>query len=354
MGFFYEHLVRPMLFRQDPEAAHDFGVTALDYLSRLGFVCRVMQRHNAPRRVKPIEVWGIPFPNAVGLAAGMDKNARIWRSAGALGFGFIEIGTVTQHKQSGNDRPRMFRYPEQGAILNRMGFNNDGAEAIAARLKKSLAAKHRPIPIGVNLGKSKITPLDQAASDYLASFHLLADYADYFAINVSSPNTPGLRDLQGANYLPELLRELVAANRGRARKLGAKPKPMLLKIAPDLSFREIDDILETLLGAEFDGIIATNTTIAREGPMARVTESGGISGRPLHRRACEVVKYIHLSTHGKLPIIGVGGIDSPESAGRMVDAGAALVQIYSGMIYKGPFFAKEVAQALAPRHQGWI
>jgi dihydroorotate dehydrogenase len=313
-----------------------------------------MQRHNAPRQVKPIEVWGIPFPNAVGLAAGMDKNARIWRAAGALGFGFVEIGTVTQHKQSGNDRPRMFRYPDHEAILNRMGFNNDGAEAVAARLKKSMAAKNRPIPLGVNLGKSKVTPLDQAASDYLASFHALADYADYFAINVSSPNTPGLRDLQGANYLPQLLRELVSANRSRAKKLGSKPKPMLLKVAPDLTFREIDGIIQTLHDVEFDGIIATNTTIAREGPMSRVSETGGISGRPLHRRACEVVKYIHLSTSGKLPIIGVGGIDSPESAGRMVDAGATLVQIYSGMVYKGPFLAKEIAQALAPRHQGWI
>lgn len=354
MGFYYEHLVRPVLFRQDPEAAHDLGVTALDYLSRVGFLCRAMQRFNAPLRAEPINLWGIPFPNAVGMAAGMDKNARIWRAAGALGFGFVEIGTVTAQKQSGNDRPRMFRYKEQGALLNRMGFNNDGAEAIAARLKQAKANKDRPIPLGINLGKSKVTPLDEAAQDYLHSFHLLAEYADYFAINVSSPNTPGLRELQGADFLPALLGELTKANLSRSKKLGTKPKPILLKIAPDLTYREIDAILATLLDAGLDGIIATNTTIAREGAMSRVREAGGVSGRPLHHRACQVVNYIHLATEGKLPIIGVGGIDSPAAAGRMMDAGASLVQIYSGMVYRGPFFPRDIAHALAPRQRGWV
>jgi len=354
MGFYYEKVIRPILFKQDPEAAHDLGLTALDYLGKLGPLCRIMERHNAPRRAEPIKLWGLSFPNAVGLAAGMDKNGRIWRAAPALGFGFVEIGTVTFHKQSGNDRPRVFRYPEHGAILNRMGFNNEGAEAVAERLKGSMGKKRGSMPIGINLGKSKVTPLGEAAADYLGSFHLLADYADYFAINVSSPNTPDLRKLQGSDYLPELLGELVKANRGRARKLGGQPKPLLLKIAPDLSFREIDAIVQTIFDSELDGIIATNTTVTRSGPMSRVQEAGGVSGRPLHRRACEVVNYISRSTGGRLPIIGVGGIDSPETAGRMVDAGAALVQIYSGMIYKGPFLAKQIAQALAPRHQGWV
>lgn len=355
MGFYYEKVIRPILFRQDPEAAHDLACTGLDYLGRIGPLCRLMQRHNSPRRALPVELWGISFPNIVGLAAGMDKNGEIWRSVGALGFGYVEIGTVTLHKQSGNDRPRMFRYPEHGAILNRMGFNNEGAEAVAARLKQTMGGRNRGhVPIGINLGKSKVTPLEEAAADYLGSFHLLADYADYFAINVSSPNTPDLRKLQDSDHLPSLLRELVQANRSRAKKLGTRPKPLLLKIAPDLSFPEIDGVVQTIFEVEFDGIIATNTTVGRTGAMARVEGSGGVSGKPLHLRACEVVNYISRSTEGRLPIIGVGGIDGPESAGRMVDAGASLVQLYSGMIYKGPFLAKQIAQALAPRHQGWI
>ncbi len=354
MGFYYEKLIRPVLFRQDPEAAHDLGLTALDYLGRIGPLCRMMERYNSPRKVEPIKLWGLSFPNAVGLAAGMDKNGQIWRAAPALGFGFVEIGTVTFHKQPGNERPRLFRLPEHGAIINRMGFNNEGAEAVAARLKRTMDKSRKSIPIGINIGKSKVTALEEAASDYLGSFQLLADYGDYFAINVSSPNTPDLRKLQGADFLPALLGELVKANRNRAKKLGNQPKPLLLKIAPDLSFREIDSVLQTLIDAELDGIIATNTTVARPGAIARVDQSGGLSGLPLHRRACEVVNYISRSTEGKLPIIGVGGIDSAESAGQMVDAGASLVQIYTGFIYRGPFLPKVLAQALAPRHQNWV
>lgn len=354
MGLYYEKLVRPFLFRYEPEKAHDLGITALDYLGRMRLLCSLMQGHNAPRHTKPIELWGLEFPNAVGLAAGMDKNGRFWRAGGALGFGFIEIGTVTQHKQLGNPRPRVFRLPDEEAVLNRMGFNNDGAEAVASRLKRNGAAKFRPIPLGINIGKSKVTPLDQAVSDYLSSFQTLADYGDYFAINVSSPNTPDLRKLQEKDYLPSLLTEIVNVNRSRARKLGTKTKPILLKIAPDLTYREIDVILETIANVGVDGIIATNTTVARPGALSRIQESGGISGRPLHRRACEVVNYISRATEGKLPIIGVGGIDDAESAGRMVDSGASLIQIYSGMIYKGPFLAKHLAQALAPRQQDWV
>ncbi len=354
MGFVYEKIARPVLFRQDPEKAHDLATTSLEYLGHLGSLCRLLERYNAPRRSQPFELFGLEFPNPVGLAAGMDKNGRFWRAMGALGFGFAEIGTVTYHKQPGNEKPRIFRYPEQRGIINRMGFNNEGAQAVAERLKKQGADKNRRRPLGINLGKSRVTPLSEAVADYVGSFHLLADYADYFAINVSSPNTPELRRLQGRDFLPDLLTELMQANRSRARKLGQKPRPLLLKIAPDLTFREIDQILETILSVGLDGVIATNTTVNRQGLSAGLRESGGLSGPLVHRRACEIVNYISLATNRRLPIIGVGGIEDARSAGRMVDAGADLIQIYTAMIYRGPFLARELGQALAAHHRDWV
>lgn len=354
MGFYYERVIRPILFRLDPEKAHDLGVTALDYLGRLKFLCRAMAAVNQCGAKKPIELFGLKFPNAIGLAAGMDKNGRFWRSAGALGFGHVEIGTVTWHRQPGNDRPRVFRFPEDQAVINRMGFNNDGAEAVAERLKKSRRKPGQGIPLGINIGKSKVASLDQAIEDYVKSFQQLAEYADYFTINVSSPNTPDLRKLQTKDYLGGLISELTRTNRSRAKKLGEKPKPMLLKIAPDLNFEEIEQILCTIDEFKLDGIIATNTTIQRTGRFAQVKENGGLSGKPLHARAIKVVNYISRSTHGKLPIIGVGGIDSAESAGAMMDAGAHLLQVYTGMIYRGPFVAKTLAKATSARLRDWV
>lgn len=354
MGFYYERVIRPLLFRVDPEKAHDIGVTALDYLGRIRFLCRLMESFNQVAGERPIELMGLEFPNAVGLAAGMDKNGRFWRAAAALGFGHVEIGTVTWHRQPGNERPRLFRYPDAGAIINRMGFNNDGAEEMAKRLKASQCKPGGGTPVGVNIGKSKITSLDHAVEDYVKSFQTLAEFADYVAINVSSPNTPDLRKLQSAEHLDVLLDELAKVNRSRARKLGEKEKPLVLKIAPDLSFAEIEGILQRIESYGIAGIIATNTTIERPGRFSNVKESGGLSGRPLHRRSLEVVNYISRSTGGRLPIIGVGGIDSPETAGAMVDAGAHLVQLYSGMIYRGPFIPKQLAKALAPRQKDWI
>jgi len=354
MGFYYEHVVRPFLFRMDPEKAHDFGVTALDYLGRTGPLLRLLESHNLVRYEKPVKIFGIKFPNAVGLAAGMDKNARFWRTAPALGYGHIEIGTVTHQQQPGNERPRVFRYPESDAIINRMGFNNEGAAAIAARLKQSLGKRAPRVPLGINIGKSKVVPIDQAVQDYLASFQMLAEYADYISINVSSPNTRDLRKLQQGNALEDLLKELCSANRNRARKLGIKPTPLLLKIAPDLSFREIDDILEVIERCQLDGIIATNTTISRPGSMVKARQNGGLSGTPLHPLSLQVVNYISRATHGKLPIIGVGGVAGPETAGAMIDAGASLVQVYTGMIYHGPFVAKTIARALAARNSNWV
>jgi len=354
MGFYYEHLLRPALFRMDPEKAHDLGVTAMDYLGRLRPLCRIMESWNLIRTDRPVEAFGIQFPNNIGLAAGMDKNARFWRCAPALGFGHVELGTVTCQKQPGNERPRVFRFPEEGAIINRMGFNNEGAEAIADRLKTGLGTSPSRVPLGINIGKSRVVPIDQAVEDYLASFSLLVPHADYITINVSSPNTRDLRKLQSREHLDMLLGELVSRNRSRARKLGQPPTPILLKIAPDLNFREIDGILECIDSCSIDGIVATNTTLARPGRLSQIKQSGGLSGRPLHQRAIEVVNYINRATSDKLPIIGVGGVDSPETAGAMMDAGARLVQIYTGMIYRGPFVAKTLARALAPRQSTWV
>ena len=350
----YESLVRKILFTQEAEKIHEYAVMSLRTLGCVAPVCRFMESFNRLHGANPIDLFGLKFPNMVGLAAGFDKNGECMRAMSGFGFGHLEIGTVTRQKQPGNPRPRLFRYPEHGAIINRMGFNNEGAEAMAARLAKYPMPGKRRIPIGVNIGKTKIVPLEQAVADYVESFNLLADYADYFAINVSSPNTPDLRKLQGGDYLPELLGTLMRINRERARKMGTQPIPILLKIAPDLSFREIDTVVETLMAQELNGIIATNTTIQRPGGLANAEEAGGLSGNPLHLKSLEVVNYISRSTEGKLPIIGVGGIDSPESAGRMVDAGASLVQVYSGMIYKGPFTARDIARGLAWRHSDWI
>jgi dihydroorotate dehydrogenase len=354
MGFYYERVVRPFLFRMDPEKAHDLGTTAMDYLGRMGLLCRIMERVNLVRYERPVEAFGLSFPNAVGLAAGMDKNARFWRAAPALGFGHVEVGTITSQEQPGNERPRVFRYPEAGAIINRMGFNNEGAEAIAARLKNSLGKNKSRVPLGINIGKSKVVPIDQAVPDYLSTFQKLAEYADYISINVSSPNTRDLRKLQEGDQLTTLLGELCAANRNRARKLGVKPTPLLIKIAPDLSYREIDDVLEAIETCGLDGIVATNTTISRPPTIGGARENGGLSGRPLHPLSLQIVNYISRRTNGNLPIIGVGGISSPESAGAMMDNGAWLVQVYTGMVYHGPFVARPLARAIAPRQSSWV
>lgn len=350
----YESLIRNILFTQEAEKMHEYALISLRLLGYFTPLCRLMESINRVHGANPVKLFGINFPNVVGLAAGFDKNAECMRALTALGFGFLELGTITRHKQPGNPRPRLFRYPEQEAVINRMGFNNDGAETVVTRLAKYPLPGKRRIPIGINIGKTKKVPLDQAVEDYTESFNLLADYADYFAINVSSPNTPDLRKLQGSHYLPQLLGAIMKINRERAKKMGSKPIPVLLKIAPDLSFREIDAIVETLLEHQLDGIIATNTTVSRAGMPASADENGGMSGKPLHARSVEVIKYIYQSTEGKLPIIGVGGIDDEVSAGRAIDAGASLVQIYTSLVYKGPFVARDIARGQVWRHSDWL
>lgn len=348
MGQFYERVVRKGLFKLDPEHAHELAISALTMLARLGPLCRLLESWNGlPHHLaRPVEVFGLKFPNAIGLAAGFDKNATAWPAAAALGFGHVEIGTITAKAQPGNDRPRVFRYPAEHAVINRMGFNNRGSEAVAALLTRQAKPGQRRIPLGINLGKTKITSIEQATSDYLVSFGRLAEHADYVVLNVSSPNTPGLRQLQEQDRLRELLAAVTHANRALARRV-----PLLLKIAPDLNFRQIDAVLATIFEFGLDGIIATNTTLARPGPFAKVAEAGGLSGRPLRRRSTEIINYISRATAGRLPIIGVGGIEDAVSGAEKLDAGATLVQIYTGLIYEGPFFAATLARALADRQR---
>ena len=354
MGCIYENLIRPILFRMEPEQAHDRGRSALIALSRMPSLCHLLRRYNLVHEEKPVRLFGLEFANRVGLAAGMDKDGEFVRGIEALGFGHAEVGTVTPQAQPGNPRPRLFRYPEQGALINRMGFNNHGSKAMLHCLSKQYPKGKRGMPVGVNIGKAKATPLDRAVDDYLACFRSLADQADYFTINISSPNTPGLRDLQSQSYLRALLGVLRRENLSNAKKLGHRPHPMLLKIAPDLSYAEIDEIVEVLLELDYDGIIATNTTVTRPRGFTS-KETGGMSGGvELRRRSNQIINYIYRSTQGKLPIIGVGGIDSPEAAGEKMDAGASMVQLYTGWIYRGPFFAKELAAALKAHGEDWI
>jgi dihydroorotate dehydrogenase len=285
------------------------------------------------------------------MAAGFDKNGKAWPAAAALGFGHVEIGTVTALEQPGNPKPRLFRYPSQKAVINRMGFNNDGSRVVAERLSQLPLPGKRRIPVGVNLGKSKVVSIDQATEDYLVSFNTLAAYADYIVLNVSSPNTPNLRALQDEDKLRQLLEAITSANKDRQLKTGGKHLPILLKIAPDLTFTQIDTVLANVDEFKLDGLIATNTTLARPGYFNSIPEAGGLSGAPLRKRATDIVAYISKATRNKLPLIAVGGIDSAESAAEKLDAGATLVQLYTGLIYKGPFYAGVLARALAARQK---
>ena len=354
MGYVYENIIRPILFKMEPEHAHDRGRALLIALSNVPALCTLMRTFNQVREENPLQLFGLRFPNRVGLAAGMDKDGEFPRAMEALGFGHVEIGTVTPNEQPGNPRPRLFRYPEQNILINRMGFNNRGAEAMLQCLSKNYPKNKRNMPLGINIGKAKITPLDQAVDDYRAAFRTLADQADYFTINISSPNTPGLRDLHSKSYLHDLLLVLRDENQSYAKKLGHEPHPLLLKIAPDLSYMELDQILEVLLDLNYAGVIATNTTVSRPDGFSS-KENGGMSGGDhLERISNKIINYIYRSTDGKLPIIGVGGINTVESAGRKIDAGASMVQFYTGLVYHGPFLAKKLAKALKAHGENWI
>ncbi len=329
-------IIRIILFRLDAEKAHHITMCILSWLSKCRLILGLLNLFYIKKRQNPIHLWGIDFPHRVGLAAGLDKNAEAVDTLGALGFAFVEIGTVTPLAQPGNDKPRLFRLPKDKALINRMGFNNDGAEVIAERLKK----RKTKIIIGGNIGKNKVTANEDAVNDYLRCLDALYDVVDYFVVNVSSPNTPGLRALQDKAPLMEILQAL---QERRTQK--AVSKPILLKIAPDLTDEQLDDIVEITNALSLDGLVATNTTISREGlstPQAEVEAlgAGGLSGKPLSKRSTEVVRY--LCEHTKVPVIAVGGIMTAADAREKLDAGASLVQLYTGFIYKGPDLIKDI------------
>jgi dihydroorotate dehydrogenase len=328
----YERVARPALFRLDAESAHEYTLCWLERAARA-----VRSKPFSPPGAART-VFGVRFPNPVGLAAGMDKDGRALPAWPALGFGFVEVGTVTRHPQPGNDRPRLFRLPASRAIVNRMGFNNAGARALAARLA---AQRPLPVPLGISLGKSKVTPLSEAVDDYVASLRALYPYGDYFAVNVSSPNTPGLRALQDRDYLDALLAAL--------SEVGGKP--LLVKVAPDLTDAALAEVLEVCDKNGVSGLIATNTTLSRDGvapaDATRAAEAGGLSGAPLTARALDVVRFVARETGGRLPVVGVGGVMAPDHAVRLVDAGASLVQLYTGLIYGGPALVRGCVRALA-------
>ncbi|MCL5965586.1 MAG: quinone-dependent dihydroorotate dehydrogenase [Deinococcus sp.] len=336
-------LARPLLFREDPETIHERVLAGLAWAGRhpallrvIGAICQLRDDRLA------VERFGLRFPNPVGLAAGFDKNALAVPAWPALGFGFVEIGSVTAVGQQGNPRPRLFRLPEDYALINRMGFNNDGADAVAARLEllqRRFGAL--PVPVGINLGKSQAVPLDTAALDYLASCSKLWPYAGYFAINVSSPNTPGLRELQDKDKLQQLLAGLTGYAKERGQGEG-KAKPILLKIAPDLTWPQLDEILALCEQYRVSGIIATNTTVSRQGLRTQCDQAGGLSGRPLARRSVEILKYLSKASGGKLPIISVGGVFTVQDVIERFAAGASLIQVYTGFVYQGPTFVKKL------------
>jgi dihydroorotate dehydrogenase len=343
---YYERFIFPNLKRLDPETAHERTLTALSLAQGTSPGRSLLRQIAGNLSSRPIHLGPLEFPNVLGVAAGFDKDARVVEGLAQLGFGHIEVGTLTPRPQTGNSRPRIFRLPSDQALINRMGFPNSGVAAAVPRLR-ALAAKERSYVLGVSLGKQKETPLEEAASDYVAVMRAVYTYADYLAVNISSPNTPGLRELQGGRYLEHLLDILVAENQALARQANLAPRPLWVKIAPDLEWRELDEILATLLSAGVDGIIATNTTLSREGLTdLNLKESGGLSGRPLRQRSTDVIQYIHRHSEGKLPIIGVGGVSTADDIREKLAAGAALVQLYTGLIYGGPGLPGRLLRAL--------
>ncbi|MBD2293955.1 quinone-dependent dihydroorotate dehydrogenase [Anabaena sphaerica FACHB-251] len=353
----YKAVIIPFLFtlvKTDPEWLHQQTISSLNWLSKASnnqlarwLNSRLQQSLCLYDTRLEQNLFGLHFPNPLGLAAGFDKDgvgASIWPG---FGFGFAELGTVTYHRQPGNPRPRLFRLPLDKAALNRMGFNNSGAIAMATRLTLLNQEPSQSIPIGINLGKSKITPLEAAAADYLESFRLLKDLGDYFVVNVSSPNTPGLRSLQDASMLSQILDVLQIENKTQ--------KPLFVKIAPDLEWEAIADIINLAKTYKLAGIIATNTTISREGLKTQIIEktgktpqeeAGGISGAPLRQRSTEVIQFIYQQTQGEIPIIGVGGIFTAEDAWEKITAGASLIQVYTGWIYEGPMMVRRILTGL--------
>lgn len=337
-------LLKPFLFLMQPEKAHYFTVDLLKFTLAIPIVGSLFRSfYKVEDKRLERELFGLKFKNPVGLAAGFDKDGKAFRAMSALGFGFIEVGTVTPKGQAGNPQPRLFRLPQDEALINRMGFNNAGMEAMTERLK---GKRPEGLIVGGNIGKNKVTPNEEAANDYTLCFNALFPYVDYFVVNVSSPNTPNLRALQDKEPLTRLLSGLQKLNQEKD-----KPKPILLKIAPDLTNEQLDDIIDIVKETETAGVIATNTTISRDGlstAEAKVQNigNGGLSGQPVKERSTEVIRYLHEKSGGALTIIGVGGIASAADALEKLNAGASLVQVYSGLVYAGPSLVKDINKGI--------
>jgi dihydroorotate dehydrogenase len=346
-SFMYKSILKPIMFSMDPEKAHYKTVFLFRTALAIPFgksIIKNLYNFQSPKLEK--ELFGLTFKNPVGLAAGFDKDGKFYKEMSHLGFGFIEIGTVTPLPQEGNPKPRLFRLPQDEGLINRMGFNNDGVDAMVERLKKF---KAKDVIIGGNIGKNKVTPNNEAINDYVICFEKLFDHVDYFVVNVSSPNTPGLRDLQDKGPLTAILSKLMKLNNAKSN-----PKPILLKIAPDLTDSQLDDIIDIVAETKIDGVIATNTTISRDGlntsqkTIANIG-NGGLSGAPVKSRSTEVIAYLHRNSKGAFPIVGVGGVDSAESAKEKMEAGASLIQVYSGFVYQGPGLVKTINKGLVKR-----
>ena len=345
-------LLRSFLFLFDPEGVHYFAMNSFRLLCKIAPLKKIItSRFSVNNSKLQTNFLGLTFKNPVGLGAGFDKNAMYLTELEAMGFGFVEIGTVTPKGQAGNDKPRLFRLPKDKALINRMGFNNDGAEIIAERLKKWRSAVSSTMVIGGNIGKNKVTPNEDAWKDYETCFKILHPYVDYFVVNVSSPNTPGLRELQEKDSLKQILTNLQSVQETMVSEAGVKLKPILLKIAPDLTNEQLDDVIELAVEIKLDGLVATNTTISREGLATAADKvnaigAGGLSGLPVRKRSTEVVQYIRQKTNGSIPLIASGGIFTGEDAKEKMQTGAQLIQVWTGFIYVGPFIAKNICKKL--------
>ncbi len=340
----YKLLLRPIFFLFDPEKVHHFSFSMIKLFSKIGFSGLFRSMYLVEDKRLEREVFGLKFKNPVGLAAGFDKDAKLYNELGNFGFGFIEIGTLTPKPQEGNPKKRLFRLKEDQAIVNRMGFNNKGVMNAVERLQQD-----RNILVGGNIGKNKVTPNSEATKDYLICFDVLFDYVDYFVVNVSSPNTPGLRELQDKEPLTALLKDLKKENVKKAARKKVKEKPILLKIAPDLTEDQLLDIITIVKDSKIDGVIASNTTIERKDLKSHriyVEEKGGLSGKPLKNRSTEVIRFLAEKSNKAFPIIGVGGIHSAEDALEKLEAGADLVQLWTGFIYEGPALVKQINKAI--------
>lgn len=354
-------LLRRLLFLLPAETAHYFSMNVLKGLCAVPFIRSLIAKtFTAPHSSLLTPCFGLSFKNPVGLGAGFDKNAKYLRELEALGFGFVEIGTVTPRPQAGNDKPRLFRLPKDKALINRMGFNNDGVELAAERLKKwrssqsatsnkqsaKEAMAHCPLLVGGNIGKNKTTPNEEAWKDYEICFRALHPYVDFFVVNVSSPNTPGLRELQEKESLRKILTHLQKMN-----KAFDTQRPILLKIAPDLTAEQIDDVIDLATEIKLDGLVATNTTVSRDGlqtpaPEVESIGAGGLSGKPVQGQSNDVLRYIHQKTNGRIPVIGSGGIFNGHDAEKKMRAGAALIEVWTGFVYEGPMIVKKIGRAL--------